>query len=88
MVVGSFVPASCHVDVGVLEEEDKVMTLLVVSRMVTSRSMVDLDSAYGAEHEDTPFCCSYRVIILFWHVWVDEISYVFSFTMYLFRFFL
>ena len=55
VVVGSFVPAPCPMDVSVLEEEDVAMTLPVVSEMVTSRSTVDLDSAYGVEHEDSPF---------------------------------
>ena len=32
-----------------------VMMLPMVSGMVTSRLMVDEDSACGAEHEDTPF---------------------------------
>ena len=44
MVMGSFVPMPYLVDVGVLEEEDVVMTLVVVSRMDTSCSTVDLDS--------------------------------------------
>ena len=42
-------------DVGMLEEEDMAMTLPVVSRMVTSRLTVDLDSSCEAEHEDSPF---------------------------------
>ena len=42
----------CPIDVGMLKEEDVTMTLSVVSGMVTSRSMVDLDSACGAKHED------------------------------------
>ena len=37
------------------KEEDKVMMLPVALGMLTSRSMVDLDSACGAEHEDSPF---------------------------------
>ena len=65
-----------------LEEKDVAMTFLVVSGMVTSHSMVDLDSTCGAEHEDSPFCCSYEVIIFFLHVWVDEIS-SFFFSIYL-----
>ena len=55
MVVGTFVLALCPVDMGVLEEEDVVTMLLVVSAMVTSRLTVDLDSACRAEHEDSPF---------------------------------
>ena len=55
MVVGSFVPALCLVDVAVLKEEVVAITLSVVSRMVTSRLMVDLDSACEAEHKDSPF---------------------------------
>ena len=55
MVVGSFVPAPCSVDMGVLEEEDVAMTLPMVLGTVTSRSIVDLDSTCGAEHEDSPF---------------------------------
>ena len=41
--------------IGVLNEENMAMTLQVVSGMVTSSSMVDLDSACGAKHEDSPF---------------------------------
>ena len=63
MVVGSFVPTLCPVDVCVLEEEDVAMMLPVVLGMSTSRLMVDLDSACGAEHENSTFGCSYRVII-------------------------
>ena len=48
MVMGSFVPVPCLMDVGVLEEEDMAMTLLVVSGMDTSRSTVDFDSTCGA----------------------------------------
>ena len=55
MVVGSFVPALCLVDVAVLKEEVVAITLSVVSRMVTSRLMVDLDGTCGAEHEDSSF---------------------------------
>ena len=40
---------------GVLEEKDITMLLSVVSGMVSSRPMVDLDSTCGAEHEDSPF---------------------------------
>ena len=69
MVVGSFIPVLCPVDVGMLEEEDVVMILLVVSEMVTSRSMVDLDSACGAKHKDRPF-------------WLVVIGLSFSFDMY------
>ena len=56
VAVGSFVPALCPVDVGVLEEEDVVMTLPVVSGMVSSYPMSDAVIACGAEHEDSPFC--------------------------------
>ena len=41
MVMGSFIPALCLVDVGVLEEEDVAMLLPVVSRMVSARPMSD-----------------------------------------------
>ena len=40
MVVGSFVPALCPMDVGMLKEEDMAMTLSVVSGMDTSRSTI------------------------------------------------
>ena len=55
VAIGSFVPMPYPVDVDVLKEKGIVMTLLVVSGMVTSRSMVDLDNTYGVEHEDSPF---------------------------------
>ena len=64
VVVGSFVPLLCPVDVGVLEEEDMVMLLPVVLGMVSSRPMGDVVIACGAKHKDSPFVCSYRVIIL------------------------
>ena len=66
--MGSFVPALCPVDVGMPEEEDVVMMLPVVLGMVTSRLMVDLDSACGAEYEDSPF-------------WLVVIGLSFSFNM-------
>ena len=41
--------------VAVLKEEDVVMLLPVGSRMVTSRLISDVEIAYGAEYEDSPF---------------------------------
>ena len=55
VAVDSFVLAPCPVDMGVLEEEDVVMLLPVVSRMVSSRPMSDAVIACEAEHEDSPF---------------------------------
>ena len=55
MVVGSFVPTLCLVDVGVLEEEVVVMTLPVVSGTVSSYPISDAVIACRAEHEDSPF---------------------------------
>ena len=59
-VVGSFVPVRCLVGVGmgVLEEEDMVTLLPVVSGTVSSRQMSEVVSACEAEHEDSPFCLS------------------------------
>ena len=51
-------------DVGVPEEGDVVMSLPEVSRMVSSHQMSDVKIACRAEHEDSPFFCSYTVIIL------------------------
>ena len=49
-----------------LEEKYVVMILPMVSGMVISCSMVDFDSACGAEHEDSLFLVgSYRVITFF-----------------------
>ena len=54
MVVDSSAPVLYPMDVGVVKEEDVVM-LSVVLGMVTSRSMVDEDSACRAEHEGNLF---------------------------------
>ena len=56
VAMGSFVPVPCPVDVGVLEEEDEVMTLPVVLGMVSSHPMSNAVIACRAEHEDSPFC--------------------------------
>ena len=50
-------------------EEDVAMMLPMVSGIVTSRSMVDLDSACRAEHKDSPF-------------WLVVVGLLFSFGMY------
>ena len=55
VVVGSFVPVPCPMDVGVLKEGDVVMSLLEVLGMVSSCQMSDAVIACGAEHEDSPF---------------------------------
>ena len=56
VAVASFVPVPCPMDMGMLEEGDVVMSLSEVSRMVSSSQMSDVETAYGAEHEDSPFC--------------------------------
>ena len=69
------------------EEEDVWMMHLVVSGMDTFCSMVDLDSACRADNENSPFCRQLQGYhFLLWHAWVVEISYVFSFVMYLVRY--
>ena len=45
-------------------QEDVAMLLLVVLGMVSSRLMGDVVIACRAEHEDSSFVYSYRVIIL------------------------
>ena len=52
-------------DLVVHKEEDVEMMHPTVSRTDTFRSMVDLDSAWGADHDDSPFVGSYTVIIFF-----------------------
>ena len=64
MAVGSFISVLCLVGVTVLEEEDVVMLLPVGSGMVSSHLMSDAVIICGAEHNDSPFVYSYRVIIL------------------------
>ena len=68
--------------------EDVEMMHLVVSGMNTFCSMVDLDGACGAYHEDSPFVGSYRVIIFFTACMGGRGSYCISFLMYLVRFIL
>ena len=69
MVVGSSTPVLYPMDVGMPKEEDVAMMLLVVLEMVSSHLMVDLNSAYGAEHDDSLF-------------WLVVIRLSFSFSMY------
>ena len=64
MVTGSFVPVLCLLRMAVLKDEDVVMLLPVGSGTVTSRLMSDVVIACRAEHEDSLFGYSYRVIIL------------------------
>ena len=55
MVAGSSTPVLCLVGVAELEEEDVEMLLLVVLGTVTSHLMSDVEFAYGAKHENSPF---------------------------------
>ena len=67
----SYALTPCPAGVGVLEEEDVGMMHPVVSGTDTFCSMVDLDSACGADHKDNPFVDNYRVIIFLYgmHGW-------------------
>ena len=72
-----------------LEEEDMVMLLPMVSGMVSSRPMSEAVIACGAEHENSPFffvVMGYHFTV--WHAWALEIFDVFSFMMYSVRFLL
>ena len=66
------------VGMGMPEVEDKVMMHPEDSRTVRSILRMRMIWIAHAElgHEDSPFCCSLKVIILR-HVWVVEIYYVF-----------
>ena len=55
VVVGSFIPTPCPVDVGVLEEKDVVISHLGVLGMVSSHHMSDAMIVCRVEHEDSPF---------------------------------
>ena len=70
------------------EEEDVVIMLLVVSGMVTSCSMVYVDSARGVEHEDSPFWLVVIGLSFSFGMcgWIEFLMYIF--VMYLFRFLL
>ena len=69
---------------GVLEEKDVAMTFPVVLGMVTSHSMVDLNSLCGTEHEDSPFVVVIRLSFSFcMYGWMRFL--LFFFSMYLFR---
>ena len=54
--VGSFAPVLYPTGVGVPEGEDVEMMHPVVLGMDTFCLMVDLDGAFGVDHEDSPFC--------------------------------
>ena len=60
--------------------ENMEMMHPVASEMDIFRSTVDLDSACRAEHDDSPFVGSYRVIIFFYGMygWSRFMLYFFS----------